>query len=1005
MIRSTRALAPQKVNRRTKLNVDLDDVEAQIVSLSNQLVSLSNEVLENEVDIETLSNFVYPEIQRIDTEIASLSNDFSSLSNEVRENEEDIASLSNYAYTQVASINSEYESLSNDLYTDYLTISELNDQLTANYIQKFEKLNFVTSNLSASNLAVSGGLTINGCNIEDLIPEPDPYVLPPDITLNSVTTQILNGTGFPENIFVNGTLIPHIEIYHTIGLPSNKWLEGHFKNSYADNLSVNDGGTTRRVLLEGDTDNLTVDWSQITNVPDFSIPTWASPTTQSEVSIVDFGGDLPYSRISGVPDFIQSDGGFNEYARGSARHGMGEFVCKLQTNGVFTFRLASFRVPTLNQVSVVSAKAHMATFTANNFCLGHGPLSVNTNIEFFDFTYTIVVTQPETTQSAKQGLTKVALSLELTLSSPYEPSFKVLCFTDRFEGIEADNTFQTFYIGMHPESTGGGGESVILPPWVAQSQSQVNLSAFNQDIAIASPGWVTPLQSGVSLSGFGGTLPYSRITSTPTIPTLPVWVTPNQNNVSLEGFLGMLSWSRIADRPSWAAVSQSQVNLSGFNNDLGIANVPSWVSSTQGSVLLSNFGGNIDASRVTNLPTSSGGASKWGDITEKPEWTTQFAWQNVGASIDPPETTNFDILCLNSITPAANDVYNIGQDLLRWRYLYSRTARLTQKVEFGVENDVSLGRSGSGNLVVNAKRIEGVADPISGQDVATKAYVDAKDASTRLYIDSQDLSVRNYVDIKVAEPILNSKISWTTDVNLNAKRLTNVANGINTQDAVTVGQVNTVFVTKASISGNNIQCPYNGTNQNMFGFYDEGNLFVPSTSPNRGILAYDSITPNGLLNIGQTLRPWYRGCFLQTETEYIGGLNGRPLYLSNYNSAYDPIPRWELRTSGGHFAPYTSASVDLGSTTKLVRDVYAQRVKAIDISLSDRFPSLDATLVDFIDRIYTLEQKMNWVTPNLDYLIQNQPAQPAPFSLKPLITAIETINEALGVQLPTTWPF
>ena len=33
-------------------------------------------------------------------------------------------------------------------------------------------------------------------------------------------------------------------------------------------------------------------------------------------------------------------------------------------------------------------------------------------------------------------------------------------------------------------------------------------------------------------------------------------------------------------------------------------------------------------------------------------------------------------------------------------------------------------RSAAGNLKVNSKRIEGVADPIEGHDVVTKAYLD-----------------------------------------------------------------------------------------------------------------------------------------------------------------------------------------------------------------------------------------------------------------------------------------
>ncbi len=74
-------------------------------------------------------------------------------------------------------------SLSNTLHYDYITISDINDQLTATYIQQYEKLNF-----SVSILNMSGAAQINVSNILDLIDEAstESYVLPDDTPLTTL---------------------------------------------------------------------------------------------------------------------------------------------------------------------------------------------------------------------------------------------------------------------------------------------------------------------------------------------------------------------------------------------------------------------------------------------------------------------------------------------------------------------------------------------------------------------------------------------------------------------------------------------------------------------------------------------------------------------------------------------------------------------------------------------------------------------------------------------------
>ena len=87
----------------------------------------------------------------------------------------------------------------------WITTQDLYDHLVATYIQTYEKLDF-----SVIDLNVSGVARIDGSNILDLIDDArsDPYVLPNDISLSNLTAEKLTGIGFPEYIYVQGSIYP-----------------------------------------------------------------------------------------------------------------------------------------------------------------------------------------------------------------------------------------------------------------------------------------------------------------------------------------------------------------------------------------------------------------------------------------------------------------------------------------------------------------------------------------------------------------------------------------------------------------------------------------------------------------------------------------------------------------------------------------------------------------------------------------------------------------------------
>ena len=90
------------------------------------------------------------------------------------------------------------------------------------------------------------------------------YELPPDLSINSLEVNVISNSNFPELIQSEASIVPTSDNYYQLGDPAHKWIEGHFTSIYADNLNVTDaGGTTRRVLLEGDAVNASVSWSDV----------------------------------------------------------------------------------------------------------------------------------------------------------------------------------------------------------------------------------------------------------------------------------------------------------------------------------------------------------------------------------------------------------------------------------------------------------------------------------------------------------------------------------------------------------------------------------------------------------------------------------------------------------------------------------------------------------------------------------------------------------------------
>jgi hypothetical protein len=131
----------------------------------------------------------------------------------------------------------------------------------------------------------------------------------------TVSLERINEATFTGGIVVSGDMIPHEpdpgNPFQRLGAPTKLWLEGHFVTVYADNLSANDeSGTTRRVLLEGDT--VTVSCDDLEDLPDFAtVATSGSyndltdkPSLEGSIGPPSPHGASEWSDISNKPTWV-----------------------------------------------------------------------------------------------------------------------------------------------------------------------------------------------------------------------------------------------------------------------------------------------------------------------------------------------------------------------------------------------------------------------------------------------------------------------------------------------------------------------------------------------------------------------------------------------------------------------------------------------------------------------------------------------------------------------------
>ena len=127
-----------KVNRRSKLALDLTKVDAQLVALSViitfqdvKITSLSNAISDNETTIESWSNAYYPWKASTNGKITTLQEFDLVFYDDLRNLDNKIDVIADNALQNTSNI----ISLSNTLVNYHITTSNLDDKLTYTYLK------------------------------------------------------------------------------------------------------------------------------------------------------------------------------------------------------------------------------------------------------------------------------------------------------------------------------------------------------------------------------------------------------------------------------------------------------------------------------------------------------------------------------------------------------------------------------------------------------------------------------------------------------------------------------------------------------------------------------------------------------------------------------------------------------------------------------------------------------------------------------------------------------
>ena len=242
--------------------------------------------------------------------------------------------------------------------------------------------------------------------------------------------------------------------------------------------------------------------------------------TQTEMKLIDFGGDLPWSRIDGdtVPDFFPTD--------------------KVQGGAILPLDASGVKGNVWYKTDVNALYVHNGT----------------TWVRYQEYISWLDASQSQVQLSSFGG--KVSYSSQIDGT----PDLSVYTETSNMVQFIKDHQHQVNIADF--ASTLPWDKVSSKPTWIDPSQVRVTLSEFGGSLDhsrlsnVPVPNWSQTDSTNKSF-----------------IANKPQWIAPVQSNVLLSGFGGQVNFDTQVDRPSWLSTVQGEIPVAGFKGDLPYSRV------------------------------------------------------------------------------------------------------------------------------------------------------------------------------------------------------------------------------------------------------------------------------------------------------------------------------------------------------------------------------------------------------------------------------------------------